>query len=103
MRVLSPDLVVAELIDPETGERVDPAAGAEGDLVYTALRLRPEASPLLRLRTRDHVVVTGTDGACGRTGYESAVRPGTDGMLIVRGTNVFQSAIKDLVLRLAPA
>jgi phenylacetate-CoA ligase len=101
MHFLSPDLMVAELIDPETGERVDPVGGAEGELVYTALRR--QASPLLRFRTRDHVVVTGTDCACGRTGYKVRCVGRTDDMLIVRGINVFPSAIKDLVLGLAPA
>jgi len=101
MHFLSPDLMVAELIDPETGRRIEPERGARGELVYTALRR--QASPLLRFRTRDHVVVTGTDCACGRTGYKVRCVGRTDDMLIVRGINVFPSAIKDLVLGLAPA
>lgn len=101
MHFLSPDLMVAELINPATGERVEPAAGAQGELVYTALRR--QASPLLRFRTRDHVIVTGTDCACGRTGYKVRCIGRTDDMLIVRGINVFPSAIKELVLGLAPA
>ncbi|MGV9674075.1 phenylacetate--CoA ligase family protein [Nocardia sp. NPDC003482] len=100
MHFLSPDLMIAELIDPDTGDRVEPVAGAHGELVYTALRRR--ASPLLRFRTRDHVVVTGTDCACGRTGYKVRCVGRTDDMLIVRGINVFPSAIKDLVLELTP-
>ncbi|MGA4788826.1 phenylacetate--CoA ligase family protein [Nocardia sp. AB354] len=100
MHFLSPDLMVAELIDPVSGDRVEPVAGAQGELVYTALRRR--ASPLLRFRTRDHVVVTGTDCACGRTGYKVRCIGRTDDMLIVRGINVFPSAIKDLILELVP-
>jgi phenylacetate-CoA ligase len=90
MRFLSPDLMVAELIDPETGERVEPAEGAQGELVYTALRR--QASPLLRFRTRDHVLVTGTSCSCGRTGYKLRCVGRTDDMLIVRGINLFPSA-----------
>jgi phenylacetate-coenzyme A ligase PaaK-like adenylate-forming protein len=101
MHFLSPDLMVAELIDPETGERVAPAAGARGELVYTALRR--QASPLLRFRTRDHVVVTGTSCSCGRTGYKVRCLGRTDDMLIVRGINLFPSAVQDLVLGLRPA
>lgn len=101
MHFLSPDLMIAELIDPDTGQRVEPAVGAQGELVYTALRR--QASPLLRFRTRDHVVVTGTDCGCGRTGYKVRCIGRTDDMLIVRGINVFPSAIKELVLGLAPA
>jgi phenylacetate-CoA ligase len=100
MHFLSPDLMVAELINPETGERVAPIEGAEGELVYTALRR--QASPLLRFRTRDHVVITGTDCACGRTGYKLRCVGRTDDMLIVRGINLFPSAVKDLVLSLRP-
>jgi phenylacetate-CoA ligase len=100
MHFLSPDLMVAELIDPDTGDRVDPVAGARGELVYTALRR--QASPLLRFRTRDHVVVTGTDCGCGRTGYKVRCVGRTDDMLIVRGINLFPSAVKDLVLGLRP-
>jgi phenylacetate-CoA ligase len=101
MHFLSPDLMVAELIDPETDEIVAPVAGAQGELVYTALRR--QASPLLRFRTRDHVVVTGTDCSCGRTGYKVRCVGRTDDMLIVRGINLFPSAVKQLVSELAPA
>ncbi|MEV6062867.1 phenylacetate--CoA ligase family protein [Nocardia asteroides] len=101
MHFLSPDLMIAELIDPETGDQVAPVEGASGELVYTALRR--QASPLLRFRTRDHVVVTGTDCACGRTGYKVRCVGRTDDMLIVRGINLFPSAVKELVLELAPA
>ncbi|MET8811646.1 AMP-binding protein [Streptomyces sp. NPDC004549] len=101
MHFLSPDLMIAELIDPETGEQVAPSEGAQGELVYTALRR--QASALLRFRTRDHVVVTGTDCSCGRTGYKVRCIGRTDDMLIVRGINVFPSAIKQLVLELAPS
>ncbi|MFF0712227.1 phenylacetate--CoA ligase family protein [Streptomyces bauhiniae] len=101
MHFLSPDLMIAELIDPETGEQVTPSEGAQGELVYTALRR--QASPLLRFRTRDHVVVTGVDCSCGRTGYKVRCIGRTDDMLIVRGINVFPSAIKQLVLELAPS
>jgi phenylacetate-CoA ligase len=92
--------MIAELIDPDTGEQVEPVEGAQGELVYTALRR--QASPLLRFRTRDHVVVTGTDCPCGRTGYKIRCVGRTDDMLIVRGINVFPSAIKQLIAELTP-
>lgn len=101
MHFLSPDLLVAELIDPATSQVLDPAEGVEGELVYTALGRR--ASPLLRFRTRDQVVVTGTDCPCGRTGYTVRCVGRTDDMLIVRGINVYPSAIRDLVQAAAPA
>jgi phenylacetate-CoA ligase len=101
MHFLSPDLMVAELVHPVTGQRIEPTEGAEGELVYTALRR--QASPLVRFRTRDHVVVTGVDCRCGRTGFKVRCVGRTDDMLIVRGINVFPSALKDVVLGFAPA
>ena len=47
MHFVGQDLVLAELIDPQTGEHVDPVAGAIGEIVYTALRR--EASALVRV------------------------------------------------------
>ena len=88
--------VVVELIDPESGEPIDAEPGATGELVYTSVDR--ECCPLVRFRTRDRVVVTGTaDGAplircVGRT----------DDMLIVLGVNVFPSAVRDLVQTLHP-
>lgn len=100
MHMLFPDLVLAELIDPDTGGAVPVTEGATGELVYTALGR--QASPLLRFRTRDHIEVTGLDCPCGRTGYKIRCVGRTDDMLIVRGINVFPSAIKELVSELMP-
>jgi phenylacetate-CoA ligase len=100
MHLLSPDLMLAELIDPETGEVLPAEPGVAGELVYTALRR--QASPVLRFRTRDQVVVTGTSCRCGRTGMLIRCVGRTDDMLIVRGINLFPSAVQDLVTSLAP-
>lgn len=100
MHYHSPDLIVVELIDPETGEVKAPVDGANGELVYTALRRR--ASPLVRFRTRDHVVVTGTGCSCGRTGFKVRCVGRTDDMLIVRGINLFPSAVKQLIAEFEP-
>ncbi|MGN9786430.1 phenylacetate--CoA ligase family protein [Nonomuraea sp. ZG12] len=89
--------VLVELIDPETGEPLVPEPGVSGELVYTSVDR--ECCPLVRFRTRDRVLVTGLadDGAplircVGRT----------DDMLILRGVNVFPTAIRDLVQTLHP-
>jgi phenylacetate-CoA ligase len=70
---------------------------AEGELVLTHLRHR--AAPLLRFRTRDHVQVKTSPCPCGRTGPRIRCLGRTDDMLIVRGVNVFPSAIRDVVSR----
>ena len=93
-------LVHMELIDPETGEARELEDGAEGELVLTHLRHR--AAPLIRFRTRDHVVVGTSPCACGRTGPRIRCVGRTDDMLIVRGVNVFPSAIREVVNEFAP-
>jgi phenylacetate-CoA ligase len=92
--------VHAELIDPRSGDAVELADGASGELVLTHLRHR--AAPLLRFRTRDHVVVRTTPCPCGRTGPRIRCVGRTDDMLIVRGVNVFPAAIREVVGGFAP-
>lgn len=88
-------LVHPELVDPRTGETVALADGASGELVLTHLRQR--AAPLLRFRTRDHVQVRMGACRCGRTGPRVRCIGRTDDMLIVRGVNVFPSAVREVV------
>jgi phenylacetate-CoA ligase len=93
--------VHAELIDHETGTAREIAHGATGELVLTHLRHR--AAPLLRFRTHDHVEVRTSPCPCGRTGPRIRCIGRTDDMLIVRGVNVFPSAVRDVVSGFAPA
>jgi phenylacetate-CoA ligase len=89
-----------ELIDPDTGTALDLEDGATGELVLTHLRHR--AAPLLRFRTRDHVEVRMSPCPCGRTGPRIRCIGRTDDMLIVRGVNVFPSAVREVVGSFAP-
>ena len=89
-----------ELIDPESGEALPMEDGATGELVLSHLRHR--AAPLLRFRTRDHVAVRATPCPCGRTGPRVRCIGRTDDMLIVRGVNVFPSAVREVVGAFAP-
>jgi len=95
------DLVHFELIDPDSGASVPLTDGAEGELVYTHLRQR--AAPLLRFRSRDHVRVWTGACACGRTAPRVRCLGRTDDMLVVRGVNVFPSALREIVNEFAPA
>ena len=90
-----------ELIDPDTGAPVPITDGAKGELVLTHLRHR--GAPLLRFRTRDHVMVWTEPCSCGRTSPRVRCIGRTDDMLIVRGVNVFPSAVREVVNRFAPA
>jgi phenylacetate-CoA ligase len=92
--------VHVELVDPETGEALGLRDGAAGELVLT--HLRHHAAPLLRFRTRDHVVVRTGPCRCGRTSPRLRCVGRTDDMLIVRGVNVFPSAVREVVSAFVP-
>ena len=94
------DYVHVELIDPETGAPKQPGDGETGELVYTALRR--EAVPLLRFRSRDHVVCWTSPCSCGRTTMRVRCVGRTDELLIVRGVNLFPSAVRSVVAGFAP-
>jgi phenylacetate-CoA ligase len=92
--------VHAELVDPHTERAVPLVDGVSGELVLTHLRHR--AAPLLRFRTRDHVEVRTSACPCGRTAPRIRCVGRTDDMLIVRGVNVFPSAVRDVVSAFVP-
>jgi phenylacetate-CoA ligase len=89
-----------ELVDPSTGTPVAMSDGATGELVYT--HLRRQAAPLLRFRSGDHVMVWSSRCKCGRQTPRVRCIGRTDDMLIVRGVNVFPSAVREVVGRFAP-
>ncbi|MGH3022229.1 MAG: phenylacetate--CoA ligase family protein [Gaiellaceae bacterium] len=92
--------VHAELIEPESGTALELEDGATGELVLTHLRHR--AAPLLRFRTRDHMRVRTGPCPCGRTSPRLRCIGRTDDMVIVRGVNVFPSAVREVVSEFAP-
>ncbi len=83
-----------EVIDPMTEQPTD-----EGELVLT--NLGRWGMPVIRYRTGDRVRRSPTACACGRsyTLLEGGVAGRIDDALIVRGVNVFPSAIENLVRR----
>ena len=94
------DIIHVELIDPETSRPVELKDQARGELVYT--HLRREAAPLLRFRSRDHVQVWVSKCICKRNSLRVRCIGRTDDMLIVRGVNVFPSAVREVVARFQP-
>jgi len=89
------DHFLVEVVDPQTGERVED--GEVGELVFTTLT--KEALPLLRYRTGDLASLTREPCACGRTfARMSRVVGRTDDMLVIRGVNVFPSEIERTLL-----
>ena len=94
------DFVYAELIDPLSDEPLPWEDGAEGEVVYTSLRR--EAMPVVRFRSRDRVLVTARPCSCGRTSVRVRCIGRTDDLLIVRGTNLFPSAVREVVAGFRP-
>jgi phenylacetate-CoA ligase len=87
---------ICEVLDPATG-----APAREGELVLTNLgRL---GSPVIRYRTGDRVRVAQDRCGCGRTfrRLEGGILGRLDDMLILRGVNVFPSAVEGIVRRFA--
>jgi len=89
-----------ELIDHETGQPKSFEDGADGELVYTAVER--EATPLVRFRSHDHVKVQMAETPSGRTSPRITTLGRTDDMLLVRGINVFPSAVRDVVASFVP-
>jgi len=85
---------IAEVVDPATGRPAD-----EGELVLS--NLGRVGSPLLRYRTGDRVRVARAACACGRTflRLDGGILGRVDDMLVVRGVNVFPSALEGIVRR----
>jgi phenylacetate-CoA ligase len=81
---------LAEVVDPETLSAVAP--GAPGELILTTLRRA--ASPLIRYRTGDLVRARRIGG---RLVLEGGILGRVDDMIVVRGVNVYPSALDALV------
>lgn len=89
------DEFIAEVIDPATQQPVEP--GSEGELVITNLgRL---GSPVIRYRTGDLVEPSYQDCPCGKPFMllQGGVLGRVDDMVIVRGVNVFPSAVENVL------
>jgi phenylacetate-CoA ligase len=92
MHFVGLDVLYHELINPDSGDPVKWEQGAIGELVLT--HLIKDCQPLVRFRTRDIIELTSTDRCqCGRAGARFRVMGRSDDMLIVRGVNVFPSAV----------
>ena len=91
---LAEDFLYAEVVD---GEGRPVPLGQPGVLVLT--HLDKQAFPLVRWWTGDVVVLDESRCACGRTHARLAggVQGRADDMLIIRGVNLFPSAVEDIV------
>jgi len=92
------DVLHPELVAPESGDVLPWQDGQRGELVLT--HVSRQCQPLVRFRTGDIIVLTGTDRArCGRTAPRFRVVGRTDDMVVVRGINVFPTQVAAVVHR----
>jgi phenylacetate-CoA ligase len=89
------DLVYAELVDPKTKKRV--SYGEEGVTVYT--HLERTSQPMIRFWAGDISIWVDDPCPCGRTypRLPKGIYGRADDMFVVRGENVYASAIEDVI------
>jgi len=91
------DHFLVEVIDPDTGEQLEPEE--EGELVFTTLT--KEAMPLLRYRSRDiSKLIDAIECDCGRTHRRiTPIKGRLDDMIKVRGVGLWPSAVEETLLK----
>jgi phenylacetate-CoA ligase len=91
---VSEDHFLVEVVDSETGEPVP--EGKEGELVFTSLA--KEAVPVIRYKSGDLSSISYRPCVCGRVfARHSKVYDRTDEMVVIRGVNVYPSAIETVL------
>jgi phenylacetate-CoA ligase len=95
---ISEDYFIEEILDPASGEPVP--MGEIGERVCTAFGIG--LIPIIRYRTGDLVRrVPASECSCGRTFdlYQGGVLGRADDMRVIRGTNVYPSAVEGVIRR----
>ena len=102
MHHIDPDITLwpQDLVDPITREPVPIVDGAMGEGVMTDLER--ESCPFIRYAYGDILQVFTKTCKCGVPGIRFKVVGRADDMLIVKGVNVYPSAIKDLITSFYP-
>lgn len=88
------EVIYVEIIDGD-GKTIPVKEGAAGELVFT--NMKKEAQPLIRYRTGDIIRVTKERCACGYSGMLFEIIGRSDDMIVVKGLNVFVSAIEKIL------
>lgn len=100
---VAPDLSLFpdDLIDPETKKPIEIYDGVVGELIVTELNLK--ALPRIRYSSGDIVqVFTKECPGCGFQGRRIKFIGRSDDMLIIKGANVYPSAIKTIISNFIP-
>jgi phenylacetate-CoA ligase len=89
------DYVIAEIINPETGELM--SDGEKGELVLTSLQ--KEASPIIRYRTGDISFMDKTKCTCGNENPRiGRITARVDDLLFIKGVKINPHELRELIL-----
>lgn len=103
MHGIAPDLCTSfdDLVDPDTKKSVQIEDGASGEIVITSLKR--EAAPLIKFATGDIAqIFTKPCPQCGFPGKRIKLLGRADDMLVVKGVNIYPSAIKKVIETFTP-
>ena len=100
MHFVSADHCVLELVDPQTKEPVEKTDGAIGEMVFTFIGW--EGGPFMRYALGDLIQVFKKTCECGWPDVRFKILGRSDDMLIIKGVNLYPSALKGLVAELEP-
>lgn len=91
---LQEDHFYAEIINPQSGEVLEP--GKEGELVLTTLT--KEAFPVIRYRTGDLCRLIPEPCACGRTFWRMGrIKGRCDDVVVIKGINIIPERVGDVL------
>lgn len=100
MYLVSEDHCLLELRSPESGKPVALEDGAEGEMIWTFLDWR--GGPLMRYAVGDIARIHTRPNDSGWPGIRFKIIGRADDMLIVKGVNVYPSAIQSAIMAFAP-
>lgn len=100
MHFVSADHCILELVDPKTKKGIELVNGAIGEMVFTFIEW--EGGPFMRYALGDLIQIFTEPCACGWPEMRFKILGRADDMLIIKGVNLYPSALKGLVGEFEP-
>ena len=100
MHFVSADHCVLELVDPKTKDPIEISHGAMGEMVFSFIGW--EGGPFMRYALGDLIQIFIEPCGCGWPEMRFKIPGRADDMLIIKGVNLYPSALKGLVGELEP-
>jgi phenylacetate-CoA ligase len=100
MHFISADHCVLELVDPQTKDPIEISHGALGEMVFSFIGW--EGGPFMRYALGDLIQIYTEACSCGWPEVRFKILGRADDMLIIKGVNLYPSALKRLVGELEP-